>query len=242
MRMEGGFYWIPLMPKEMREQINGQPRVSWPKEVEAEYRRLHADYSASKAEYLSWIRKDRDSRMNGNAKVILGYIVDCLNFETGRCDPSHQTIADEIELSVRTVERLVPRIAAAGWLSITRRGKTTTNFYRLRVPVEKINVLLDRVEDLRQQRADRREEKRRRQSDPTQMADHSAGDPTTVRSHDPTELSVRDPSELSGKPMKGTSEGEPLNKSYGTEGDGYPLRAPARETDVLNSYAQAKGA
>ncbi|MER8846794.1 helix-turn-helix domain-containing protein [Mesorhizobium australicum] len=240
MKTADGFYWIPLLPKELAQKTKGLPRVEWPKEVEKDYRRLHAEFTASKAEFAAWVRKDRDGRMNGTAKVILGYLVDCLNFQTGRCDPSHQTIADEIEVSVRTVERIIPKIAAAGWVEITRRGKTTTNFYRIRVPVEKVAQLLNRVDDLRQQRADAREKHRRRESDPTNMADHSVSDPTFVRSHDPTKMAAHDPTKMADKPLKGTSEGEPLNEKNSTEGSEVSA-ARARANESVNAYARMKG-
>lgn len=233
MKSADGFYWIPLMPKNLADATKGVPRVNWPKEVETEYRRLHGEFTASKAEFLSWVRKDRDSRMKANAKLILIFLVECLNFETGRCDPSHETIADELEISIRTVERLVPEIALAKWMTVTRRGKTTTNFYRFRVPIEKVHLLLDRVDDLRQRRADAREQRRLKASDPTGLAAHPISDPPFERSDDPTGLA--------DKPLKGTSEKEPVNQVEGAEGVGYPLRAGAHEADQANSYAMVKG-
>ena len=86
-----GFYQIPLMPKGTLTSV--------------EETKLRKAFVKAKAEYLSWARKDRDSRMNPTAKAILSYLLDCLNFETGQCDPAHQTIADELGFSVRTVAR-----------------------------------------------------------------------------------------------------------------------------------------
>ncbi|WP_037446880.1 helix-turn-helix domain-containing protein [Sinorhizobium fredii] len=222
MIVEDGYYSIPILPREIASRLKDKPE--WPAELRNEYKRLHAEFTASKAEFSMWVRRDRDSRMNRTAKTILLLILDCLNFDTGRCDPGHQFIADELGVSVRTVERTIPRIAASGWLSITRRGKTTTNFYRPSVPTQKVAAILDYADGLREQRSEERE-RRRQLGDPTKMADHSASDPTMVRIHDPTELA--------GKPMNRTFEEEPLKESSCSEGreDTYPRESiPTDET------------
>ncbi|MEY9629045.1 helix-turn-helix domain-containing protein [Sinorhizobium fredii] len=226
---EDGYYAIPILPREIASRLQSKPE--WPAELRNEYKRLHAEFTASKAEFSMWIRRDRDSRMNRTAKTILLLILDCLNFDTGRCDPGHEFIADELGISVRTVERTIPRIAASGWISITRRGKTT-NFYRLKVSMKKVSEILDYVDGLREQRSEARE-RRRKLSDPTKMADHSNSDPTTVRSHDPTELAAHDPTKMAGKPMNRTFEEEPMNESSCSEGseDTYPRESiPTEET------------
>ncbi|WP_274626549.1 hypothetical protein [Arvimicrobium flavum] len=232
MRTEGGFYWIPIMPRALAEKTNG-PRVDWPKDVEAEYNRLHTQFTASKAEFSSWVRKDRDGRMTANAKLILIFLVESLNFNTGRCDPAHQTIADELELGLRTVQRLMPQIAASGWIEVIRRGKTTSNFYRLRVPCEKVHSILDRVDGLRERRREEREDRRRRMSEPPVVADHPDSEPPFERSHEPPVVADHEPPVVADKPLKRTPEEEPLNYSKGSEGEGYTLRA--RE-DVESPY------
>lgn len=231
MNVEDGFYTIPLLPREIAARL--KDKSDWPADTRAEYKRLHAVYTASKAEFATWIRRDRDSRMNRTAKQILLLVLDCLNFDTGRCDPGHQFIADELGISVRTVERTIPRIASAGWISITRRGRTTTNFYRFRVPTAKVAAILNYVDGLREQRAEERE-RRKIYRDPTKMADHSQGDPTILRGHDPTKMADHDPTEMAGKPMKRTFEDEPLNKGFCSDGseDTYPREEiPSEESD-----------
>jgi hypothetical protein len=232
---EEGFYLIPILPRDIAAKLKEKP--DWPSELRGEYKRLHSVFTASKAEFITWVRKDRDSRMNRTAKQILLLIIDCLNFDTGRCDPGHQFIADELGISVRTVERTIPRIAASGWISITRRGRTTTNFYRMKVPVSKIANILDYVDGLREQRAEQRE-RRRYYGDPTEMADHSQSDPTTVRSHDPTEMADHEPTVVSGKPMKRTREDEPANKGSCSDSreDTYPREAIPTEEREFNPW------
>jgi hypothetical protein len=230
-RQADGFYWIPTLPREISEKIKATPRVDWPKELELEYRRLHSDFTAAKAEFMSWVRKDRDSRMVPNAKLILNYLIDCLNFDTGRCDPSHQTIADELELGLRTVQRLIPQIAKVGWCEVVRRGKTTSNFYRLRVPCEKVHRLMDRVDYLRE----------RRMSEPPSVAYHLASEPPFESSHDAPSVAAHEPPSMADKPLNRTSEREPLKFFKGSEGEGYTLGAPEPEFASTNAYARAKG-
>jgi hypothetical protein len=239
-RRVDGHYWLPILPKDIAEQIDALPpgirddRAKWPKELREEYKRLHAYFTRSKAEFLSWLRKDRDSRMTATAKEITRFLVESLNFDTGRCDPSHQLIADELGYSVRTVERLVPRIAESGWMAVTRRGKTSTNFYRFRVATAKVNALLDLSETLRERRKNDREERRRqflmRRSDPTRMADHSTSDPTTMADHEPTSMTGHEPTRMSGKPLNRTLGEEPLNEAQGSEGEGDALHAGHHES------------
>lgn len=244
---EDGHYLLPILPREVADLIKAQQdpkdKNSWPVDLKARYDGLRKEFTASKAEFVSWVRKDRDSRMNRTAKQILQLIVDCLNFDTGRCDPGHQYIADELGISVRTVERTIPRIAEAGWISVSRRGCTTTNFYRLRVSMKKVESILSYVDGLRELRAEERERRRLLgyQSDPTKLADHSTSDPTFVRSHDPTEMADHDPTEMAGKHMKGTYEGEHLNKSIISEEEEISIGDDPSFDDAANSYASARG-
>ena len=231
MRQADGFYWIPIMPKALVDRTKG-PRVEWSKETETEYRRLHAEFTASKAEFMSWVRKDRDSKMVANAKLILIFLIDSLNFDTGRCDPAHQTIADELELGLRTVQRLMPQIAASGWLDVIRRGKTTSNFYRLRVPCEKVHGILDRVDGLRERRKVESEDLSRRMCEPPVVAYHSDSEPPFESSHEPPVVAYHEPPVVADKPLKRTPEEEPLNYSRGSEGDGYTLRARGEEKQL----------
>ncbi|MRG66116.1 hypothetical protein GH789_12605 [Rhizobium pusense] len=244
MKVENGFYVIPTLPAELAGML--KDKSDWPAETKADYKKMRAEFTASKAEYFSWVRRDRDCRMNGTAKQVLSVILDCLNFDTGRCDPSHQFIADELGISVRTVERTIPRIVKANWISVRRRGITKTNLYRFEVPKEKVTEILDYVEGLREQRAEERE-RRRLYGDPTKMADHRQCDPTTMRSNDPTNMADHVPTELADKHLNGTSEGEPLNTvsfserreisfSYSTDklGDeeNNPLPVPADDAEA----------
>ncbi|MBO9168340.1 hypothetical protein [Rhizobium sp. L245/93] len=226
MNLVEGIYWMPILPKEIAGKLKGLEKANWPKDLTVEYKRLHSDFTQAKAEYRMWIRRDRDSRMRGHAKEIASYILDCLNFDTGRCDPSQQTIADELGISLRTVERTVSKIRESGWFEVTRRGKTTSNFYRFRVSSAKVNALLDTVDGLRTLRKEKRENQKLippAKSDPTEVAGHSAGDPPKMRSHEPTEVAGHDPTGMAGKYLNRTCEGEPVNKASSSEVRGVSL-------------------
>jgi hypothetical protein len=231
----GGFYWIPTLPGDMRERLENlkDNREVWPADFKTDYDRLRSDFTRSKAEFISWMRKDRDSRMNRTGKLVLAFVIDCLNFETGRCDPGQQFIGDELGIGLSTVERAIKRIADADWMEVTRRGKTTTNFYRFRVPVSKVNALLDLTTDLRERRIEARA-LRLQLSDPSKVRDHQTPDPARMTAHDPSEMTAHDPSEMTGKHMNRTPEGEHLNKISLSEvrEDTYPRESiPTEECD-----------
>ncbi len=216
-------FMLPLLPKPMLDQLSRLPqdKTAWPTEFRREYDRVHADFSQAKREFKMWIRKDRDSRMNKTAKAILELIIDCLNCDTGRCDPSHQFMADELGVSVRTIERTIPRVVQSRWLQVTRRGRTTSNFYRVMVLKSKVNDILDYSVTLRERRAEERalrKSHRGGESDPTKMADHLDGDPTKMADHDPTELAGHDPTKMAGKQLKRTVEDEHVNKGSCSDG------------------------
>jgi hypothetical protein len=236
MREKDGFFHIPLLPQNMREQMRRLPanKKQWPRDFLDKYRRAHADLTSSKAEFLTWARKDRDRRMTRTAKVLLSYLVDCVNFDSGRCDPSQQTIADEIGVCTRTVERVIKQLSAAGWLEVYRRGKTATNFYQLRVTAEKVAAIEEDSGARREVRKAASNRRVRPESDPTYVSDHSENDPTRMSAHDPTSMSVRDPTRMSDKPMNRTSEDEPLNENkinHAKEGTYTREDIPTQESD-----------
>jgi hypothetical protein len=250
MQPRNEFLWIPLLPKVFIEQLinlgfddDTRRKSEWPQDIQEEYSRLRGAFTKAKAEYTSFMLQDRDSRMTQTAKTITVGLLEHLNFDNGRCDPSHQLIADKLGLSRRTVERLVPKIAAAGWVEIKRRGCKATNIYRFRVSATKVAAIMDYADYLRDRRIEEREKRWKDQfapSDPTSVTDQASSDPTSVRSLDPTSVSVLDPTSVSDKPLNRTPEDEPLKPMKGSEGEGYTLRAPPRETDHANAYLRAK--
>ena len=211
MMLDGDFYWIPILPPEMRRKMNALPmdKRRWPKDFRDRYQALHREFTAAKGEFIRFARRDKDRKMSARAKNALAYLVDCLNFDTGRCDPSQQTIADEIGCHVSTVERVMRRLIDAGWLAASRRGATNTNFYQLRVTKTKIDAIAEDSEA----RRDLRRSSRRWKSDPAKMTDHQQNHPAEMRDHEPAKMTDHDPAKMRDKPLNRTSEGEPLNEN-----------------------------
>lgn len=223
MRPHEEVYWIPILPSEMREKLKTLPanKRQWPKAFLDDYKRLHAEFTKAKAAFIEVARRDRDARMSPRAFKALSFLIDCLNFDTGRCDPSQQTIADEVGVQVVTAERLVRKLKAAGWINVYRRGATTTNFYRIGVSKAKIDAIRDDAEARREVRKSSWAALRLLQSDPSKMMDHPAKHPSKMMDHEPAKMMDHDPSKMMDKPLKGTSEAEPLNESsfdHGREG------------------------
>lgn len=52
-------------------------------------------------------------------------------FQKDFCFPGRDTLADELGLSPRQVDRYLQDLKAAKWISITRRGQGKTNVYHL---------------------------------------------------------------------------------------------------------------
>ncbi|WP_426237122.1 helix-turn-helix domain-containing protein [Pararhizobium sp. DWP1-1-3] len=239
-----GMYTIPVLPRHIAEQIRGVHKSKWPSGLKADYDHFHRQFTKAKHEYRTWIGKDRDSRMSKTAKVISNFMLDCLNGDTGRCDPSYQTIADELGVGVRTVERWVPQIAASGWMEITRRGKTTTNFYRWRVSKRKVHAILDHVDELREQRQERREARKHPifpQNEPPEVASYMPLDPSVMTDHEPSRRAAHDPPEGADKSVKGTLEDEPGNKtscSGGKEDSLYGQRTNINNPITANHAAR----
>lgn len=223
MRPHDEVYWIPILPSEMRERLKTLPanKRQWPKAFLDEYKRLHSEFTKAKAAFIEVARRDRDTRMSPRAFKALSFLIDCLNFDTGRCDPSQQTIADEVGVHVATAERVIRKLKAAGWIEIYRRGATSTNFYRIGAPKAKIDAIKDDAEARRQVRKSAWEALNLLKSDPAKMRDHSPNHPAKMRDHEPAKMMGHDPAKMRDKPLKGTSEAEPLNESscdHGGEG------------------------
>lgn len=223
MKLCDGFYTIPILPKEMREQVKRLPseKSAWPKAFLADYKKRHAEFSASKSKFMTLARKDRDIRMTGSEKTVLGHLVDCLNFDTGRCDPSLQTIADETGISLRTARRAVRNLRNAGWITVYRRGKTTTNFYQLAAASEKVNAILDDSDARRTVRRSAFEASILSKSERPSVREELGEDGPRVAGHEGPRKDARERPQKAHKPLKGTSEDEPLNESssdHGREG------------------------
>lgn len=147
---------IPTLPRDFDMIVEGMSK----KERDAELRRRQAAFVKAKAQLTGWIRQDRNPLMTKTAKLVAAYLIECLNFETGRCFPSHETIADHLGISDRQVRRVIPRIVKAGWLSVVRVRRNAPTFYRFHAPEEAIRRIEEGALALRQSREDRRVDRR----------------------------------------------------------------------------------
>ena len=71
-----------------------------------------------------------DKAVSAPAKVLYLLLMRRL-FQKDFCFPGRDTLADELGLSPRQVDRYLQDLKAAKWISITRRGQGKTNVYHL---------------------------------------------------------------------------------------------------------------
>lgn len=188
------FIYLPILPAD----FDVETKRMTPQERTALEKRLQANFVKMKAQLQTWIRQDRDSRMNPTAKLIAAHMLERVNFKTGRCYPSNQSVADDLGKSVRTVERTIPLIVDAGWMSRTRIRRNMPYVYQFHAPEWKVKLIDEEVIARREHRSAARadryrsfqegEANRRRQRarDPTEMAGQPQFDPTIMAAPDPT--------------------------------------------------------
>ncbi len=75
-----------------------------------------------------------DQKLPTLQKFVLLMLANRTNHDTGRCDPSHERLADDCGMSKASVKRAIRALAEAGYLSVenrTKNGEKQTNQYRL---------------------------------------------------------------------------------------------------------------
>jgi hypothetical protein len=93
-------------------------------EPDATYR-TSAEKSAARAGLLA-------SRLRQGAKAVGGRLLEHLNLETGRCDPSIGRMARDLGLDERSVRRSIGELEAAGLVArVINSGRGHANSYRL---------------------------------------------------------------------------------------------------------------
>ena len=131
-------------------------------------------FTTAKLELQRWITADPDPGINSDAKLVAIHILHCTNIERMQCNPSQQTIADELSLRLRTVERAIRNLSGK-WIEKRRPSRTTSNHYVFVVNADRVAAIEDRLEALAEQRRDERE---RRKSEPTVQAGRRVSEPT----------------------------------------------------------------
>lgn len=177
---------LPTLPKDF-EALTAHLSIA-ARETELAARRKA--FNAARMRLQQLVQQDR--RIPPTAKLIVAYLLDCVNFTTGRCNPSHEAIGDRFGITTRQVRRLLPVIRQAGWISYRRASFNRPTFYTLHAPTAAIECIEDRAAILKQERD-------RRRSDRTKM---SAQPPVSDR----TFKGSSDRTFMSAEPMKGTSD------------------------------------
>ncbi|WAJ31169.1 helix-turn-helix domain-containing protein [Antarcticirhabdus aurantiaca] len=151
--------------------------------------RNRKSFTSAKLDAQDWIMCD--PVLPVNAKLVGIYLLSCVNSETGQCNPAIETIADDLSLSKRVVERAVADLKAAGWVEVRRYDRRKSNRY---VFVDN-RVRATAIDDRRAMLRDARRELR---LDPPPMA---------AREHfDPPPMAALDPPPMAAKHLNGTPE------------------------------------
>lgn len=195
-----------------------------------------SEFMASRNQLISWVRRDKDSRMKGEyTKAIAIFAIERTNFETGQCNPSYQFIADEIGCSVRTVERDMPRIEEAGWCRSIRVSRTMSKFYVWTAPDHKVKFLDEDKAAKEQARENARLERKNRfhkKLDPTDVSARPQFEPTDVSGHEPTREAGREPTDVSGKHINEHHNGNTQFDGISEGREGTYTHARTRETPI----------
>ena len=55
--------------------------------------------------------------LSDRAKLVFVALIDCLNCQTGRCNPTHAMLAKALGMIPRTIQRGLQELAQAGWFT-----------------------------------------------------------------------------------------------------------------------------
>ncbi|PWJ73845.1 helix-turn-helix protein [Pseudaminobacter salicylatoxidans] len=146
---------LPVLPKDFNELTRHLSDGARREEL----KQRRAAFNSARARLQKWIQKDRNPLMTKTVKLIAIYLLGCVNFESGRCNPTHETIADEFGISERQVRRLIPKIREAGWISYTRAAYNRPTFYTFHAPMEVIDRIQETDAALKNEREQRRQER-----------------------------------------------------------------------------------
>src|SRR5437764_1089903 len=67
----------------------------------------------------------RAPSVSPTAKLLLVLLVDYRNRDTGQCNPGIDTLAEELAVSARTIDRSITELSRVGLICITRRQRTS---------------------------------------------------------------------------------------------------------------------
>lgn len=197
---------LPTKKQAVHRPISYLPRLpkTWEAMTADEQKAFTTAFTTAKLEMQYWVQRDPDPRMNSDTIRVVLYLLHSVNMKSLQCNPSQKTIAEELNMTRRTVERCIARAIAAGWVAAARFDRNMSNWYLMVENAEKAKAIDDRIDFLRQARADERAEvkqavaKRITGFDPSVVAVRTISDPSVV--------AVPDPSGVADKHLSGTLE------------------------------------
>jgi hypothetical protein len=76
---------------------------------------------ARMAKFRKAALRNRSHNLLPSAKLVLFDLLEHYNHATGQCNPSHKTIAKNLGVSSRTVDRAIEQLKHTGWLEVDQR-------------------------------------------------------------------------------------------------------------------------
>ncbi|MCO6409048.1 helix-turn-helix domain-containing protein [Hoeflea alexandrii] len=98
-----------------------------------------------------------DPRLRPSDFKVAFKLIQFRNAQTGICNPSYETIADETGLKPETVRACVKQLSNRGWIAVKRPNRSKPNVYRFLL--DHVNGMLDRRIMLREAREEERKER-----------------------------------------------------------------------------------
>lgn len=121
-------------------------------------REAAANAKSATSEKLDWLDAlCIDPRVRPSDFKVAFKLIQFRNAQTGMCNPSYETIADETGLKPETVRACVKQLSNRGWIAVKRPNRSKPNVYMFRN--NHVNDMLDRRIMLREARAEQRKER-----------------------------------------------------------------------------------
>jgi hypothetical protein len=220
-----------VIPLFARVKINGI-------EVHPGPPRCDAQRKISTSEKLDWLdAMMADDRLGSSDKIVAYCIRQHVNRDTGTAYLSDETIADKTRIGIRWVRMARNKLRAAGWITWTRKTRTSANIYStLTGPMASI---VERQQEFKKQREERRMQRyeRQRSAELPQAADgNDDRQPSAV--HDGQPSAVRDRQPSADIPLSTYPLDEPLKESIYTGSSVIEIKNAAKETDFEHFWQQ----
>ena len=121
-------------------------------------RKASENAKSATSEKLDWLDAlCLDPRLRTSDFKVAFKLMQFRNAQTGLCNPSYETIADETGLKPETVRVCVKKLSKSGWIAVRRPNYSKPNVYGFLY--DHVNPMLDRRIMLRDARAELRKER-----------------------------------------------------------------------------------